>query len=304
MEKFIYRHAKILCVLIAAAAFSGYKDVEPDQYPPLTPFAQLIHGNLLNEGSAFLKSPNLDNVFWAVNDSNNLPALMAFDNEGKIITPDINFPEGGYKGINVKGAENHDWEALAADDKGNIIICDAGNNRNNRKNLAVYIVPEPDPYRDIETKEAKKVSFEYPDQSAFPPKKKERNFDSEACFYSKGRLYLMTKHRGDIKSKLYVFPSLDSDKKQVLQLLGSAEIGGMATDAAISPDGKKLAVLTYSGAFLFEKKRWSKNFLSGKKKNIPFSAGQCEGITFDGNDSLIISNEQGNLFRIAVKDFN
>ena len=302
MDKFLCITAKIAFFFTMAAAFSGFKPVDAEQYASLIPFGHLSHSGLLDEGSAFLKSPNLKDVFWSVNDSNNAPALMAFDREGKIIVPDI-IPDGGYKGVKVKGAKNNDWEALAADDKGNIIICDAGNNKNIRKNLAVYIVPEPDPYKDIETKDAKKVDFEYPDQLSFPPKKPEMNFDSEACFYSKGKLYLLTKHRGDTKTKLYQFPSLDSNKKQVLKLLGSAEIGGMATDAAISPSGKRLAVLTYSGAFLFEKSIWKKSFLSGKKKNIPFSAKQCEGITFEDEKTIIISNEQGELFRINTDDF-
>ena len=292
-----------MCFFAITWMFSAFKPTDAEKYAPLIPFGQLSHSGLLDEGSAFLKSPNLQDVYWSVNDSNNAPALIAFGKDGKIIVPDI-LPEGGYKGIKVKGAKNNDWEALAADDKGNIIICDAGNNKNNRKDLAVYIVPEPDPYKETATRKAKKVRFEYPDQTAFPPKKMEMNFDSEACFYSKGRLYLLTKHRGDTKTKLYVFPSLDFGKKQVLKLLGSAEIGGMATDAAISPSGKKLAVLTYYGAFLFKKSRWKKSFISGKKMNLPFSAKQCEGITFDDEETIIISNEQGELFRIRTEDFH
>ena len=303
MNKFLLKSAKILFICTMAAIFTGFKAAEADKYAPLTPFGLLSHSGLLDEGSAFLKSPNLKDVYWSVNDSNNAPALMAFDKDWKIIVPDTDFPEGGYKGITVREAKNNDWEALAADDKGNIIICDAGNNKNNRRDLAVYIVPEPDPYRDIETRPAKKVSFEYPDQFSFPPKKPERNFDSEACFYSKGRLYLLTKHRGDTRTKLYMFPSLDSDSKQKLKLIGSAEIGGMATDAAISPSGERLAVLTYYGAYLFEKGFWKKSHISGKKKSLPFSAGQCEGITFEDEDTLTISNERGELFRIDAKDF-
>jgi hypothetical protein len=36
---------------------------------------------------------------------------------------------------------------------------------------------------------------------------------------------------------------------------------------------------------------------------MPFFAWQGEGLAFDGNNSLLVANEQGQLFRVALDDF-
>ena len=46
----------------------------------------------------------------------------------------------------VEGATNEDWEDITIDDAGNLYIGDIGNNKNERDDLRVYRVPEPDPF--------------------------------------------------------------------------------------------------------------------------------------------------------------
>ncbi|MCX5792270.1 MAG: hypothetical protein NTY45_08675 [Elusimicrobia bacterium] len=267
--------------------------------PELEPYARL-NSKAVKESSAFLKSPSYKDVYWTLNDSGNTPAIFAFTRGGKPVKP-VAVADADYKGIVVSSAANHDWEAMAADDKGNLIIGDIGNNRNRRKSLAVYIFPEPDPARDLVSTAAIKVQFRYPDQEAFPPRL--LNFDAESLFWAGGRLYLVTKHRSDTMAKLYRFDSLEPNAVNTLKLVSSFDVKAMATDAAASPDGKKLAVLTYDGAWLFEKPARSDNYFAGAKKRFFFGAGQCEGITFDGPDALLISNEQSELFELKVSSF-
>ncbi|HNW43409.1 MAG TPA: hypothetical protein PKI19_02825 [Elusimicrobiales bacterium] len=270
-----------------------------DDRPELQPYA-LLEGKLAGESSAWLKSPSLKNVYWTLNDSGNAPVIFAFTRDGKLIKPEA-AADAAYKGVVVSGAANRDWEALAADDKGNLIVGDIGNNRNRRKNLAVYIVPEPDPWQEQVSSAAQKVMFRYPDQENFPPA--EMNFDAEALFWSGGRLHLLTKHRSDTRTRLYRFESLEPGSTQTLKLVSSFDVKAMATDAALSPDGKKLAVLTYDGAWLFEKPGKTDNYFSGAGRRFAFGAGQCEGLTFDGPDTLLVSNEGGELFEIKLSSF-
>ena len=294
------KNKTVLLSLLAFAVCPAFSSAEENK--EIKPYAVLEHKGLLPEGSTLLKSRRHKDVFWSLNDSGNTPHLFAFGTDGSLIQPSVPLSAGKYRGIFVNGAENRDWEAAAADDSGNIIICDSGNNKNRRKNLAVYIVPEPDPYTEAETLPAQKIEFSYRDQKAFPPKKK--NFDSEACFWNKGHLYILTKHRYDTDTKLYRFDNLDLSKRHVLKKIEKTNIGGMVTDAAVSPDGKYLAVLTYYGITLFEISygRGGKIKYFRKPVKYPFSAGQCEGLEFENADNIAVSNERGQLFRIPLKD--
>lgn len=274
-------------------------DVQAKQPEELTPYSKITDLNLIPENSALFKSKKFKDVFWTLNDSGNTPNIYALNSYGQLITPVLS--SGKYKGISVTGANNKDWEALTGDDKGNLIICDSGNNKNKRKKLAVYIVPEPNPYTDVKTVEAKKIEFAYPDQKDFPPKQK--NFDSEACFYFEGKLYLLTKHRSDTFTKLYMFKKLDFEEKEILHYAGKFDAGAMVTGAAISDDENKLAILTYEGVYLFENIKGKKNIFSVKPLHYVFSAGQCEGITFETSDTLIIANEDNSLYRIKTSSF-
>ncbi|OGS13804.1 MAG: hypothetical protein A2234_05710 [Elusimicrobia bacterium RIFOXYA2_FULL_58_8] len=284
----------LLCLFSAAGLLEAF-----ESRPELAPCARL-ETSAVKEGSALLKSPAFNNVYWVINDSGNSPHLFAFTRDGKPVKPEA-VANAEYKGIRVSSAANVDWEAMTADNSGNLIIADSGNNRNRRKNLAVYIVPEPDPALVSISSPAKKVMFRYPDQEAFPPGK--MNFDAEAVFWADGRLYLVTKHRSDTRAKLYRFTSLEGERVNALKLVSSFDAGAMVTDAAVSADGKKLALLTYDGAWLLERPKGSDNYFAGVKKKLIFGAGQCEGITFDGPGALLVSNEEKELFEIKTADF-
>jgi hypothetical protein len=295
---------KIFFILLCVAVFSVcLTPLSAEENREIEPYAVLEHKGLLPEGSTLLKSRQYKNIFWTFNDSGNTPHLFAFGQDGSLVQPvSAENSTGTYHGILVRNAGNRDWEAAAADDSGNIIICDSGNNKNRRRDLAVYIVPEPDPYSAYETLPAVKIEFSYRDQKKFPPEKK--NFDSEACFWNKGHLYLLTKHRYDTDTKLYRFEDLDPSRRHILKKVEKTNIGGMVTDAAISPDGRYLAVLTYYGITLFEISYGRNSKIKYFKKPVkyPFSAGQCEGVEFEDAENISVSNEKGQLFRIPLRD--
>jgi len=265
----------------------------------LEPYAVLSAGGLVPECSAWFKSRKYKGVYWTLNDSGNPPRIFAFTRAGALISP-VSVSTADYKGILVRGARNRDWESMTADDSGNLIVCDAGNNRSSRRDLAVYVFPEPDPFSDTETAAAVKISFVYPDQENFHTG--DGDFDSESCFWSGGKLYLLTKDRADSYTKVYAFPSSVSDGAVELKKLGRADVGGMATDATVSESGDRLAVLTYSGVRVFRRDgaEWR---LSGKQDVYEFGAGQCEGISFSEDGSMLISNEDGKLFEVKISSF-
>ncbi len=251
----------------------------------------------IDESSAIVKSRLWKDVYWTLNDSGDRARIFALDNLGRIIKPA--WAKNRFEGIEIPDAANVDWEDLATDDAGNLYIADTGNNNNARRDLVVYVVREPNPREANRTSVLRKIFFYYPDQKGFPPE--QRNFDAEALAWRNGKLYVLTKHRSDTHTKLY---RLDCTAPFVMNpaiKIGEFDMKGMVTAADISPDGRQLAVLTYTGIWVFESDDGSDNFFAGKVRVLPIIAKQCEGICFDG-DQLVITNEQREIFRVNLGD--
>ena len=104
-------------------------------------------------------------LIWTIEDNHNHNILFGFNEKGELL-----------KRITITNVENNDWEDLTSDDEGNIYIGDFGNNENDRQNLAIYKINASDLTKD-EAQAESIVQFYYPDQTEFPPKKKERIFD-------------------------------------------------------------------------------------------------------------------------------
>ncbi len=261
----------------------------------LHPVARIENSDV-SESSALLASSQFENVFWTLNDSGDKAQIFAIDPNGKSI-----YPSWGDEnhGITIGNAVNIDWEDIAQDDAGNLYIGACGNNSNTRRDLAVYVLPEPDPRHTQITRLTETIRFHYPDQTAFPPQMK--NFDSEALFWSAGSLYLLTKHRSDTYTKLYQFKDIRPDISNPLTFLSKYDVGDMVTSADARLDGSLLAVLTYTAVWLFEPPQAGSGFFSGKVYRMPIRAQQCEGICLK-NEDIWISNEQRELFRISLND--
>ncbi|MFQ5865530.1 MAG: hypothetical protein ACE5IW_09910 [bacterium] len=245
----------------------------------------------IDESSGFVKSRQFENVFWTHNDSGDKARIFATTAKGKLI-----------RQIWIPAAKNIDWEDIAVDDSGHLIIGDFGNNMNKRKDLTIYVVEEPNPYESNYAKVVKRVPFQFPDQRDFPDPSC-MNFDCEATFWANGHLYLLTKHRSDRKTKLYRFGSLESSQRQTLTVVGELDIDSAVTAADISSDGKHLLVLCYEYIYLFEKPEDSDNYLAGTSKRILLEGRSSEGVCFDGSD-ILFTNEQSEIYRLPVSYFD
>ena len=247
----------------------------------------------INESSTIVKSRNFPDLFWTLNDSGDSARIFPFNANGEAYYPEW---DNSNSEMRIPDAVNIDWESMTADDKGNLIIGACGNNTNMRRDLALYVVPEPTPTQANKTRVLKTIFFRYPDQEAYPPEK--RNFDCEAIFFAKGKYYLLSKHRSDSHTKLYRLDKMESNEINELTLISEFDIQGMVTDADASIDGKRLAVLTYNNIWLFEADT-PEEFFTGKISYKEISAKQCEAICFD-NDDLLITNEQTEIFRLPI----
>ena len=239
----------------------------------------------LKENSGIALSEQ-ENLFWFIADSGNEDHLYGVDTQGTLL-----------KDFNIKNADNQDWEDLTRDPEGNLYIGDIGNNRNKRKDLVIYKIPNPDNHTGKSLK-AEKIKFYYPEQKGFPPDKKDRLFDAEAFFYARGFLYIFTKNRTRPftgKTLLYKIPAIPGNHKA--ELVGEKTLctdlkSCTVTSADISPDGKKVVLLAHDRIWVLT--RFAKDrFLEGNIREIPLGHySQKEAVCFTDNTTLYISDEQ------------
>lgn len=260
----------------------------------------------INESSGLAQSDQYPGVFWTMNDSGDQARLFAIREDGSLVRPEDEKP---YHGIRVKGAKNIDWEDIAKGPNGTLLIADVGNNANKRRDLVVYVVPEPDPTKDREVSVIQEIPVFYPEQKDFPPRN--NNFDCEGVFYFGNDLYFVTKHRADRLCALYRLPyptanSLPKDSQGYpLQLLDFYNLRGMVT-AADSYQSRKVAVLTYGSVWVFDSAGPdSFNYQEPLSNCVywqPIRAKQSESIAFIDADTLLIGNEQRDLYVLPVNE--
>lgn len=238
---------------------------------------------------------------WALEDSGNKNKLYKINNVGKSEAE-----------VTITNVVNNDWEELTSDAEGNLYIGDFGNNDNARKDLAIYKIDKTQLAGKSATASSK-ITFSYPEQTEFPPKKSKRIYDCEAFFEHKGNFYLFTKNRSagfDGSFSIYKVPNKEGNHKALL--LGSLTTCGVykkcaVTAADISPDGTKAVLLTGDKVFVITN-FGNDNFGSGKMEMYELGhASQKEGLCFKDNDTLLIADEKdkktgGKLYEVKLSD--
>lgn len=226
------------------------------------------------------------NRIWSHNDSGNTNQLFCFDTLGTLI-----------RTVTIENIENIDWEDLARDPEGNIYINDAGNNDNNRTNLAIHIVPNPDATNESSI-QATSIQFSFPDQMAFPPPSSNRNFDIEAIIWHNDSLVLFTKNRSNPMNgycKMYTLPTTSGQHIARLKdsvFIGSTTNAGRVTAAAFNHQTNTLLLLTRAAVIGFDQFQGNE-FFKGRKTYFSFQSlpGQAEAIDFVTENQVYITEE-------------
>lgn len=177
-------------------------------------------------------------IVWSHNDSGNAPVVYALTDAGEVVQT-----------VRVAGADNVDWEAIAATDCGQarcLIVGDIGDNLARRPRITFYRFPEPGP-EAAESRPALSFHARYPGGPR----------DGEALFVSgTGELYVINKGQND-PVVLYRYPGTPRENETVT-LEPVRELFPEATDnddyitgAAVSPDGRWTAVRSYRHLYLY-----------------------------------------------------
>lgn len=263
-------------------------------YGQLTLVAHL-QGDL--EEVSGVEMTNDSNGFFMINDGGNHSRLYKLNAKGKIS-----------KVLEID-KKNRDWEDLTKDAAGNVYIGDFGNNQNNRKHLEIYKIAKEDleGNKDIEPEE---IDFSFPNQEEFPPKKKDRHFDVESFFHYNGNLYLFTKsrdHKNYGRTDLYRIPATAGkhEAEFISSYTSCDKSECWITSAAISPDGKKVVLLSHTKILQFTDFKGD-DFLSGTVTTFDLKhESQKEGVCFKDNSTVFITDEEAhgtgrNLYRFTL----
>ncbi len=249
-----------------------------------------IDSSLLPECSGLVQSLRYGGIFWALGDSGSGAVIVPVTASGALAP--------GWSGpVRIDGCKNYDWEDLALDGRGNLIIADVGNNSGRRRQLMLHFVREPQTGTAV-VRPSRTLRVHYADQTAASA-----DFDCEAVFCVDDRIFFLTKHRSDGRTILYRLAGDSAQKSNPLRRVSSFDVGGMVTAADVSPDGKSVAVLTYTAVWVFDYDARKGDIFGGRVRRRPFFAWQGEAVAFDGNDSLVVANEQGQLFRLQLSSF-
>ena len=250
-----------------------------------------IEHKAVAESSGIIASRTHPGAFWTHNDSGNGPFLFAITREGKLLAEHA-----------VGSVRNNDWEAIATDDAGNLYVGDIGNNDGKRDRLLVYRIPEPDPTaagpkgRGAALKAGAVWKLKYPDKP----------FDAESLFVHQGKGYVISKQLNGKHAGVYRFdlaaPGADA---ATLEHVCDLPVRSPVTDAAISADGKRLAVLTVTGPNLFEINGDIAAAATAPAKYVNYFDPQdlnMEGVCF-AEDGLLATTEQGQMLLFAYERF-
>ena len=278
------RYLFVAVGLVAASPLSSQEAVYPLEVRRLAELTPV-----LRESSGVVVSRSHPGIYWTHNDSGDEPLLYATDSTGTVRAR-----------FEVTGARNVDWESLSlgpcpADawpGRSCLYIGDTGDNDERRSRVVIYALPEPNPVGAADrgatpTPPARSLRLRYAD----------RPRDAEAlATLPDGTLTLITKGRSGAILRYTIPPEAWRAEEYSLEGPDTLPIepqffaGRWVTDAAISPDGRRAAVRTYTEIYFFSVgARWS---LEGPPCRIGFIEPQGEAIDFLDQERMLLTSER------------
>ena len=198
----------------------------------------------VTESSGIALSRRRPGMFWTMNDSGNPASLFLTDTLA------------AYHGfVSLEPILDVDWEALSAAPCGEdwcLYVGDIGDNRAVRKSVVIYRLGEPtdEDLAANRTGPVDSLVVTYPDGPE----------DAEALVATAdGSLGIVTKGRDGSATTYWIDGSAWAAGSTVARRVGqlpfatSLILRRLVTDAALSPDGRRLAIRTYRSIYLYER---------------------------------------------------
>ena len=235
----------------------------------------------LYETSGIAVSRRHPGVVWSHNDSGGETNLIAVTPNGKLAAA-----------VRITEAQQTDWEdtALGPCDGGDCLyIADIGDNNAERSTIELYRLLEPVPGADS-TIAAERFSMRYRDGPR----------DAEAMFVlPSGEVFIISKG-GDSPAALYRYPlPLRPEEVVELEFVRPLSAGVLArndqiTGAGASPDGRWVAVRTYSTLFLYRTAELLSTAVDASPLRInltPLAEPQGEAVSLGADGAIVLTSE-------------
>ncbi|MBP6749461.1 MAG: hypothetical protein KA144_07470 [Xanthomonadaceae bacterium] len=291
----------LACALAAFALAPALTSAETTGRIALT-----VQDATLDEISGLAVSARHRNAFWVLEDSGKAAALTAIGKRGERIAT-----------YTIEGETNVDWEDLSSflvDGKPHLLIADVGDNEAVRERVRLIAVAEPSSLRDGALRPVWSIEFVWPGGA--------RDCEAIAVDSRRGEILLISKrHR---PPELFVL-SLNAEEgatrtpRRLAALAGIRVLDDAAvranpkaiyrhqvTGASLTPDGRRLAVLTYSNILVYERRRnegWAEAIARKPRTLALPPLRQAEAIAWTRNaQALLVTSEDAPapVYRVAV----
>ncbi|MFF0345907.1 hypothetical protein [Kribbella sp. NPDC004875] len=225
-----------------------------------------IRDDRIKESSGLAKSVKHPGIYWTVNDSGDTGRVFAVDQSGKV------------KAVLKFGAKVTDVEALGIDRDGTLYIADIGDNKENRDQIEIYTVPEPETLEDQDVK-YHRFDFTYPDGA----------HDAETLLIEPGtsQLYIVTKSLKGAGAIYAAPPAPSREGTNKLSKLAPAP-SGVITDGTFLPDGQRVVLRSYTDVATVA---WGDTPNAIARGAAPL--GQGETVALGPTDTTVVVGSEG-----------
>lgn len=263
----------------------------------------------IRESSGLIASRLHPGLLWTHNDSGDSARLFLMDEVGK------------HRGeFHIENARNIDWEDIAhvwVDGRSMLLVGDIGDNNSRRTHVTLYLVPEPaelpaDVNRPVTLRHEGSIRFRYEDGP--------RDAESLAFDPLHGMILIVDKPwmkrrapSNRTPTGLYVLPWPDDfSGEPIFTATRAADLPmGLPTAMDMSPDLRRLIIMTYGDAFEYHRDKhqtWPEVVKIDEPRQVAMplrQQGEAIAFSLDGR-SLWTTTEQRNspLWRINRLDDN
>ncbi len=252
------------------------KSVAPEGTPAgngVLQIGRLAHPRL-TECSGVVASRQFPGTLWVHNDGGGpkRQVLYAIDPTGQ--------PKAEFSFVD---SVVNDWEDIAIDHQRHLYLADIGNNEARRSELVVHQVDEPNPAGPpgpLHATKSWRLRF-----AAAP-------FDAEAFFVWNDHGYIVSKVFKDERAEIHRFPLSDAKQPLTLEFVARTKIESPVTGADLSADGRRLALVAKSGAFLFTIDGDVSRANKEKGVQVKFRHDKVEGCTFTPQGLLAVAESR------------